>query len=236
MVGRDPSGVGRVTEARALVLGRIRHALANDAPEASAFTRDYRTRGPYSPGAAPLLDLLEDRIRDYRAGFLRATPESLTVQVGAALTQAVARSTGGAGPAGPGRLRLLVPPGLERRWVDGDLFDAELVVDGTTVDTVSLDTIDAVVTACALAIAETGTIVLDGSDDQGRRAATLVPDVHVCVAFAHQVVGTVSEAVARLDPRRPLTFISGPSATSDIELNRVEGVHGPRQLIVVLVS
>ena len=99
-----------------------------------------------------------------------------------------------------------------------------------------LDAIDGVITGCAVAIAETGTIVLDADADQGRRALSLLPDLHVCVVSADRIVGSVPEALARLDPTRPLTWISGPSATSDIELQRVEGVHGPRRLDVIIVS
>jgi L-lactate dehydrogenase complex protein LldG len=100
-----------------------------------------------------------------------------------------------------------------------------------------LDEVESVVTGCALAVAETGTIVLDGGADQGRRRITLIPDHHICVVrVPDQVVASVPQAMERLDPTRPLTWISGPSATSDIELDRVEGVHGPRTLEVVLVG
>jgi L-lactate dehydrogenase complex protein LldG len=99
-----------------------------------------------------------------------------------------------------------------------------------------LDEVDTVVTGCALAIAETGTIVLDGGEASGPRALTLVPDHHVCIVHEHQVVATVPDAIAALRPTAPLTFVSGPSATSDIELERVEGVHGPRRLDVVVVG
>ena len=233
-----------------MVLGRLRRALA-DRPGPVAVPRVYRTGGDLDLPAR--LDLLVDRLVDYKAAVRRCTAAELPAVLATALTdratilgrepgadRAAGRADGAAwGPAagragggrpGPvaGAVRVVVPPGLP--WtVPGGVPD-----DGLTA--AELDALDGVVTACAVAVAETGTIVLDASPDQGRRAITLVPDWHLCVVRADQVVQTVPEAVARLDPTRPLTWISGPSATSDIELHRVEGVHGPRTLEVVLVS
>jgi L-lactate dehydrogenase complex protein LldG len=194
------------------VLGRIRLALA-DRPAPPDVPRGYRHGGDLDEPAR--LDLLADRLVDYKAAVRRCPPDDLV----ATLVEALAAR--GAG-------RVVVPPGLP--WP----LPGAVVDDGLSA--AEIDGLDGVVTACAVAVAETGTIVLDASADQGRRVITLVPDYHLCVVRADQVVQTVPEAVARLDPVRPLTWISGPSATSDIELNRVEGVHGPRTLEVVLVS
>jgi len=131
-----------------------------------------------------------------------------------------------------GARRIGVPDGLDERWLGA--YDGEVRRDSADVPAPSLDALDGVVTASAVSCAETGTIFLDGSPDQGRRALSLVPDLHVCVVDLSSVVAGVPEAVARLVPERPTTLISGPSATSDIELERVEGVHGPRTLAVVI--
>jgi L-lactate dehydrogenase complex protein LldG len=137
--------------------------------------------------------------------------------------------------AARGARTVLAPPGLEPGWLAA--ADAERLADTAGSTPYELDRVDSVVTACAVAVAETGTIVLDGSPDQGRRRITLVPDHHICVVrVPDQVVSSVLQAMERLDPARPLTWISGPSATSDIELDRVEGVHGPRTLEVILVG
>jgi L-lactate dehydrogenase complex protein LldG len=139
---------------------------------------------------------------------------------------AVASELAAACPAG----RVVVPPGLPAEWRP----QAALEDDGRPGR--ELDELDGVVTGCAVAIAQTGTIVLDAGHTQGRRVLTLLPDYHLCVVRADQVVATVPEALTRLRPTHPLTFISGPSATSDIELDRVEGVHGPRNLEVLIVG
>jgi L-lactate dehydrogenase complex protein LldG len=211
-----------MSDARTDVLARVAAAVAGSGPV--DVPRAYRTTGEHPPGSPDLLDLLTDRLLDYKATVRRASP----AEVAAAVAEALESAT-----------TCAVAPGLETAWsaswtgAGGRL----LPDDGPTgpLSTADLDAVDAVLTTARVAVAETGTLVLDGGPGTGRRALTLVPDHHVCVVAAGDVVQTVPEAVARLDPRRPLTWVSGPSATSDIELERVEGVHGPRRLDVVLV-
>ncbi|MEU2349191.1 LUD domain-containing protein [Modestobacter sp. NPDC049651] len=206
--------------AREEVLGRIRTALGDQRP-AVPVERTYRT-AEVTPADDELLALLVDRVEDYRAEVLRCSP----AEIGATVRTALDRGLG-TGWAASG---VVVAPGLPDDWRP----------DGCDVDddrpAVHLADRAASVTAVAVAIAETGTLVLDGSPACGRRALSLLPDVLICVVTAGQVVRGVPEGIARLDPLRPLTMVSGPSATSDIELERVEGVHGPRTLLVVLAG
>jgi L-lactate dehydrogenase complex protein LldG len=199
--------------ARDEILARIGAALGSTraVPEVP---RDYRHTGEHPAGSVQLLELLTDRLVDYKATVHHTTSADLPATLESTLD---------------GTGALLVPVGIPGTWAPSATVDDSF-------DAARLDTFDTVLTTCAAAAAETGTIVLDGSSGQGRRAVSLVPDRHICVVRADQVVQTVPELLARLDPRRPLTFISGPSATSDIELQRVEGVHGPRTLIVILVD
>ncbi|NLU69915.1 LUD domain-containing protein [Streptomyces sp. HNM0574] len=209
--------------ARGTVLGRVRDALALSRPEGSPppdVPRAYRT-GRTLPDAERLA-LFTDRLVDYRA---RVTP--CTAAATAEVLTGLLR--------GHGVRRVGVPPGLDVSWraaLEAELD--EVREDGPAAPPPQLATLDAVVTSSAVSCAETGTVFLDGSPDQGRRALSLVPDLHVCVVDLSSVEAGVPEAVARLVPERPTTLISGPSATSDIELERVEGVHGPRTLEVVI--
>ncbi|MEV7674060.1 lactate utilization protein C [Streptomyces sp. NPDC088752] len=209
-----------MTDSRARVLARIRAAVA-DAAEPPAVARDYRTSHT-AEDPAGLLDLLHENLVDYRAHVHRTAPDGLAALIARILAERGARG-------------VVVPPGLPDGWLAAT--EAVRRTDEPPSSPYELDGVDAVVTGCAVAVAETGTIVLDGGPGQGRRALTLVPDLHLCVVRApEQVVASVPRALPRLDPTRPLTWISGPSATSDIELDRVEGVHGPRTLEVILVT
>ncbi|MFE3459360.1 lactate utilization protein C [Nocardiopsis aegyptia] len=211
-----------MSTSRERVLARVRAALA-DVPADEPVVRPVERPYADSHGMGAALEVLEDRLRDYKALVRRVPADRLAEEVAAALERR-------------GATTVAVPDGIDADWFSRT--EAERRPDGRDrpLELRELDGVDGVVTACAVAIAETGTIVLDGGPDQGRRAITLVPDYHLCVVRADQVVDGVPQGVRRLDPARPLTWISGPSATSDIELNRVEGVHGPRTLEVLLVE
>lgn len=165
------------------------------------------------------MELFVERVADYRAVVVRCMPG----QVADAVREGLATSARVLVPAGFPEDYVALPEGAER------VHDEPLSAD-------ELDAVDAVLTLATVGVAVTGTIILDHGAGQGRRALSLVPDRHVCVVTAEQIVADVPDAVARLDPVRPMTWISGPSATSDIELDRVEGVHGPRALHVVVVG
>jgi L-lactate dehydrogenase complex protein LldG len=223
--------------ARDAILERIR-AATRDVPagEAAAWP------GPGPPGAPDAyertlgipaqarVELFAERVAEYRATVIRCAADD----------RAIAAALAGAA-ATEGARRLVVPHDLPRAWLDGGGDIAPLPDDpAAPLDLDTLDGSDGVVTGSTLGIALTGTIVLDTGPGQGRRAITLVPDLHLCVVRSDDVVGSVPEgfdglAQARVDGR-PITFVSGPSATSDIELMRVEGVHGPRRLVVVLAG
>ncbi|MDQ5850874.1 MAG: lactate utilization protein C [Chloroflexota bacterium] len=212
--------------ARAEILGRIKRALPDIPGDETAadvpVQRAYRRTG--SPSADDLVTRFADRVSEYKARVRVVAAGELPAAIAAACARRGVR-------------RLVVPPDLPPHWApDG----VELLRDEGLSNT-ALDESDGVLTGCALGIAQTGTLVLDGGAHQGRRAISLLPDYHLCVVDAAQIVDLVPEAVERLYPaareaRRPVTFISGPSATSDIELNRVEGVHGPRTLEVLIVE
>jgi L-lactate dehydrogenase complex protein LldG len=215
-----------MSEAREEILRRIRTALRDvppgEQPEDVAVDRAYRQAGELP--REEVVAQFAERVAEYRATVHRVAPQQLVKAIADACRR---RGVG----------RLVTPEDLPQAWLPKKieiLHDNSLTKD-------QLDSSDGVLTGCALGIAQTGTIVLDGGKHQGRRALTLIPDYHLCVVREDQIVELVPEAFARLAPavrgeRRPLTFISGPSATSDIELNRVEGVHGPRTLDVLIVE
>jgi len=211
----------RSTDPREEMLRRVRAALA-DGPPAPAVDRDYRRRSDAT--RSEIVDRFEARVGAYRATVHRT-------QRGPGLPTFLGDLCRARGVQ-----RLGVPPGLPDQWRPAGL---ELVRDHG-LSTAELDSLQGAITGCALGIAETGTIVLDSGQTQGRRALSLVPDYHLCVVREEQILDLVPEAIERLArvarEGRPLTFVSGPSATSDIEMSRVEGVHGPRTLDVVIVA
>ncbi len=202
-----------------MILGRIRDALTIAPPAAQEVPRQYRI-GRTLPDT-DRVELLVDRLIDYKAVVHRSSADEVPAVLATVL-----------GDLGVDRVG--VPAGLDESWLAS--FTGDVIVDAPDVPAPDLSDLGGVVTASAVSCAETGTIFLDGSPDQGRRALTLVPDLHVCVVTVDSIEVGVPEALARLVPERPTTMISGPSATSDIELERVEGVHGPRNLHVVIVG
>ena len=205
--------------AREEILARIRATTRTASPPV---TREYRRTGTLTAGER--VDRFCERAADYRADVTRVAAGEISDAVGRAVATRGARRIG-------------LPPDVPPSWIGPDV---DAVVDrGLTAR--ELDRLDGVLTGCTVAIAETGTIVLAGGPAEGRRALTLVPDLHICVVRESQIVAIVPEAIAFLADLAsvtgsPLTLISGPSATSDIELSRVEGVHGPRTLCVLVVS
>jgi L-lactate dehydrogenase complex protein LldG len=196
------------------ILARVRSALADvplsESPVDVEVPRDYRR----SHADGDIVSLFDERVADYRATVVRVPPDGVAAEIARAL----------------GDRSAIPAAGFPESW----LPQRDWLRDDPQLTTEELDRVGAAITTAAVGIALTGTIVLDGGDGQGRRALTLVPDMHICVIRDDQIAADVPDALSRLEPSRPLTFISGPSATSDIELERVEGVHGPRTLHVII--
>jgi L-lactate dehydrogenase complex protein LldG len=215
--------------ARAEILRRVRAALGDEptgprAADAALARSDGATPRGYlrSHAGTEITELFAERVADYRAVVSRVAAADVPTAIASAIRAL-------------GLAAVVVAPGFPQMWLPGS-GGVTWLADDPPLTVVDLDRCGAALTTAALGIAVTGTIVLDAGAGQGRRALTLVPDVHLCVIRADQIEPDVPDALAILDPRRPLTFISGPSATSDIELERVEGVHGPRTLHVIIAE
>ena len=215
---------------RQAILSRIRgpHARTNPelaAEEYASVPRIYNRAGILS--AEERLNMFEERLIEYDAHVHRATQSTLCQSIAAAISRRGAK-------------RLAVPSGIPGDWIDSSMSVSSISVTvvADALSNIELDGFDGLISGCTVAIALTGTIVLQTAPGQGPRKLSLVPDYHLCIVFAEQVVETVSEAFDRLAPtaRLPTTFISGPSATADIEMTRIKGVHGPRFLEVLIVD
>lgn len=213
-----------MSDAKAEILGRIRASLW-DNPQPAEPVRAYRRES--DKGAEEVIEMLVDRLIDYKANVYHETEETIAARVGELLGKSS---------------RYVVPTGLKTEWLPEDTAARSRVVDSGNANKPGalsvreLDAIDAVVTSSTVSCAETGTIALNSTETEGRRAITLVPDHHICVVPVDTIVELIPETVARLNFDKPITWISGPSATSDIELIRVEGVHGPRTLDVIILK
>jgi L-lactate dehydrogenase complex protein LldG len=203
-----------VSTAKEQILTRVRQAIG-PRESIAPVTREYRQQLPVD------LNQFEERLRDYNAGVYRCAETNLPQTIGEAIN---ARN----------KHRLLIPPGLPEAWLPAQ----GAFVRDTGFTHAELDAREGVLTACTVAISLTGTIILTHGPREGRRALTLIPDYHLCVVYAGQVVETVPEGIRALKNlrTRPITTISGPSATADIEMIRIKGVHGPRTLDVILVD
>ena len=213
-----------MSEAKTEILNRIRGAR-HDAPTPAPAQRTYRRVSERA--AEEVVEMLVDRLVDYKAAVHHETPASLPGRIAQLLGVSA---------------RYVVPTGLDTAWLPEDtaarrvLVDPNDARDASALGVRELNAVDAVVTSSTVSCAETGTIFLTGRPDEGRRAISLVPDHHICVVPVETVVELIPEALALVEPTAPVTMISGPSATSDIELERVEGVHGPRTLDVILLG
>lgn len=213
-----------MSDAKAEILGRIRASLW-DSPQPAEPIRNYRRES--DKGIEEITEILIDRLVDYKANVYQETEETIAERIAELLGKSA---------------RYVVPSGLKSEWLPEDTAARSRMVDSGNANKPGalsvreLDAVDAVVTSSTVSCAETGTIALNSTDQEGRRAISLVPDHHICVVPLDTIVELIPETVSRLDFSRPVTWISGPSATSDIELIRVEGVHGPRTLDVIILK
>lgn len=218
-----------MSNGKQIILKRIRKALqevpSDENPDDVHVLREYRQKGTL--GKEERVALFAERVGEYKATVSRIQKDALAQSISDACSREKVK-------------RIVVPSGIPGEWIPGFV---EVVPDtpNSLLSHQQLDSSDGVITTCASAVAETGTIILDAGEGQGRRALTLVPDYHLCVVYEDQIVELVSEGFAKFEETvkqkgAPITLISGPSATSDIELSRVEGVHGPRRLEVLIVS
>jgi len=209
--------------ARDAILNRITSAIgptalnSNPGSDWEKLSRDYIRTDSLSGSA--VLELFEHRLKDYGANIFRCGPDQIRDTIKQILTDRAA-------------MRVIIPAGIPAGWLPAEIT----FVEDRNLSQDALNKVDGVLTAATAAIAATGSIVLQHGPGQGRRALTLIPDYHLCIVKADQVVETVPRAFARLESTRATTFISGPSATADIEMTRIKGVHGPRFMDVILVA